>query len=79
MDKQQPTEMPKLVGTNFVKMFREFILSLIQNEELKEIDIVRKAFLQHNVKSDTTKKYISEMIEMKIIRVDEKEVLRYNL
>ena len=78
MENKDDTEMPKLVGTNFVKMFREYLISLIQNNEMKEIDVVRDAFNKKNVKPDTTKKYLKEFNEMSMIYTDKNEILRVN-
>ena len=68
MGKPETNELPNLVGTNFVKRFREYLLSLITEDRLLEIDIVKKAFLEKNVKPDTTRKYLQEMLDMDIIK-----------
>ena len=60
MEKHETNDLPKLVGTNFVKRFREYLLSLITEDKLIEKDIVKKAFLEKNVKPDTTRKYLQE-------------------
>ena len=70
MEKHEANDLPKLVGTNFVKRFREYLLSLITEDKLIEKDIVKKAFLEKNVKPDTTRKYLQEMIDMDIIKVN---------
>lgn len=67
--------LPKLVGTNFVKLFREYILTLIKTEKLTENDVLKKAYLEKNVKPDTTRKYIGEMLLLEIL-VKEKEFLK---
>ncbi len=70
MEKKETYELPKLVGTHFVKRFREYLLSLITEDKYLEKDIVRKAFLDKNIKPETTRKYLEEMIELDIIKVN---------
>jgi hypothetical protein len=64
-------KLPKLVGTNFVKIFRQYILNEIEGNNIDEKSLVKKAFLEKNVKPDTTRKYISEMILLEIIKKDD--------
>ena len=77
MDKQEQKDLPKLVGTNFVKRFREYLISLVIEDKYKENDIVRKAYLEKNVKPETTRKYLSEMVLLEIMWISEESELYY--
>ena len=74
MDKTEQKELPKLVGTNFVKRFREYLISLVIEDKYKENDIVKKAYLEKNVKPETTRKYLSEMVLLEIMKVNGNEL-----
>ena len=74
MEKIEQKELPKLVGTNFVKRFREYLISLVTEDKYKENDIVKKAYLEKNVKPETTRKYLSEMVLLEIIYVNGNEL-----
>lgn len=57
-----------LVGTSFVKMFREYLISLIKdNKNITDNEIIRRSFLEKNVKPETTKRYLRELKEYNII------------
>lgn len=75
MRKQEKTMLPNLSGTNFVKLFRGFLLTLIETTEIKEDMLVKKAYLEKNVKPETTRKYIKELLDMNIIVLDDKKFL----
>lgn len=73
---EETKSLPKLVGTNFVKIFRKYLISQVEENNLTENDLVRKAFLDKNVKPDTTRKYINEMIKLEIFEKNNEEKLK---
>jgi len=61
-------------------MFKDYILTLIREGEHTEKDIKRKAYLDKDVKPNTTGKYLKDMLELDILikQVDD-GVLRINV
>ena len=64
---EQPAQF-NLVGTSFVKMYREYLISLTRdNKGISENEIIKRAYLEKNVKPETTKRYLRELKEMDLI------------
>lgn len=67
---QEETILPKLVGTNFVRDFRNYLLKLINEQRLTSKEIEKKCFMELNIKSKTTRSYLREMVKLEIIKKD---------
>lgn len=79
MEQKEVNNLPKLGGTNFVRMFKDYILTLIKEGKYTEGDIKRKAYLNKDVKPTTTGKYLKDMLELDILLKDkETDVLTTN-
>lgn len=64
----QDTPTFNLVGNQFVKMFREYLISLtIENKDISEFEMIKRAFQEKNVKPETTRKYLKELKDLEII------------
>ena len=66
----EQNEQFNLIGTSFVKMFREYLISLSRDTKgISEDEIIKKAYLEKNVKPETTRRYIRELKEMDLISI----------
>lgn len=60
--------LPKLVGTHFVKMLREFLLDEIEKTGTITIkELIKTTYMEKNVKPETVKRYIQELIDLEIV------------
>jgi hypothetical protein len=49
-------------------MFRDYLISLIrENKGITENELLKKAFMEKGVKPETTRKYLRELKELKIV------------
>ena len=65
----EETPTANLVGTSFVKMFRDYLISLtIEDKDITDKEIIKRALLERNIKPKTTRKYLKELRYLDIIK-----------